>query len=105
MPGLDRTGPAGAGAMSGRQQGVCSGNETSGAGFGFGNRVGRVQRRGFGGRGGRGLGWGQQLGLRQNQPVQNVSDEEVLENEVNYLSNRLEGLKNQLQEMRKGKDE
>jgi hypothetical protein len=80
--------------------GICAGNETSGTGFGFGNRFGRGQRRGFGGRGGRGIRFGQQ-GWAQNVVQQNASDEQVIENEMNTLNTRLEGLKNQLQQIRK----
>ena len=100
MPGLDRTGPAGAGTKSGRQMGICAGNETNGTGFGFGNRFGRGQGRGFGGRGGRGVRFGQQ-GWGQNAVQQNVTDEQAIENEMNSLGTRLEGLKNQLQQLRK----
>ncbi len=44
MPGGDRTGPAGAGPMSGRGAGFCAGNNTAGfqtAGGGFGRGCGR----------------------------------------------------------------
>ncbi len=46
MPRGDRTGPNGAGSMTGRGAGLCGGNTTggftsSGAGMGAGNRAGR----------------------------------------------------------------
>lgn len=44
MPRGDRTGPAGAGPMSGRGAGFCAGNQTAGfqtAGRGFGRGCGR----------------------------------------------------------------
>ena len=53
MPGGDRTGPLGAGAMTGRGVGFCSGNNQPGfvsAGFGGGRGFGRGFNRG-GGRG------------------------------------------------------
>jgi hypothetical protein len=60
MPGGDGTGPMGAGSMTGRGQGYCTGTSTAGYGTGFGRRLGFACRRGFGfgfGRGfGRGLG-------------------------------------------------
>lgn len=54
MPGLDGTGPAGAGPMTGRGLGACAGGR--GAGWGFGPGRGRGFARGFGP--GRGLGFG-----------------------------------------------
>jgi hypothetical protein len=61
MPGGDRTGPRGMGAMTGRATGYCAGfgvpgyaNPIPGRGFGMGfRRGGGAQGRGFGG-GGRG---------------------------------------------------
>ena len=58
MPGLDKTGPNGQGAMTGRKMGICAGNENAGqqnvppAGLGLG------LGRGFGRGGGRGRGRG-----------------------------------------------
>jgi len=53
MPGFDRTGPRGEGAMTGRGQGRCN---PDGASFGAGNPVGRGSGQGRGR--GRGLGKG-----------------------------------------------
>ncbi len=62
MPGGNRTGPMGAGPMTGRAAGYCTGNTAPGyANVGFANRgVGRGFGFGRGpGRGmGRGMGWG-----------------------------------------------
>ena len=57
MPGLDGTGPAGAGPMTGRGLGACTGR---GAGWGYGPGAGRGFGRGFGP--GRGLGYGPGFG-------------------------------------------
>ncbi|MCD6250236.1 MAG: DUF5320 domain-containing protein [candidate division Zixibacteria bacterium] len=59
MPGGDRTGPRGAGAMTGRGAGLCAGNDVPGYmnpayGRGFGGGRGRGFGRGFGMGGGRG---------------------------------------------------
>ena len=59
MPGGDRTGPRGAGAMTGRGAGLCAGNDQPGYmnlsyGRGFGGGRGRGFGRGFGVGGGRG---------------------------------------------------
>ncbi|HNX52620.1 MAG TPA: DUF5320 domain-containing protein [Pontiellaceae bacterium] len=66
MPRGDRTGPAGAGPMSGRGAGFCAGTNTAGfqtAGGGFGRGCGR----GFGFRN------------RFAQPVQTLQGDELLE--------------------------
>lgn len=65
MPGGDRTGPMGAGAMTGRGAGYCAGfgmpgyaNPMPGRGFGMGGGRGGGFGRGFGrGFGGGGRGW------------------------------------------------
>ncbi len=59
MPGGDRTGPAGAGPMTGRGVGICAGYDAPGfvnAGYGrrFGGGRGRGHGHGFGMGGGRG---------------------------------------------------
>jgi len=61
MPGGDRTGPAGAGPMTGRRLGFCVGNDEAGTyygrGYGFGRGSGMGFRRGFGSRLGRRFMW------------------------------------------------
>ncbi len=58
MPRGDRTGPAGAGAMTGRGMGYCVGNNTPGyMNQCFGRFSGRGFGRGFGARRGFGSGW------------------------------------------------
>ncbi|NQU43721.1 DUF5320 domain-containing protein [bacterium] len=52
MPGGDRTGPLGAGSMTGRGAGYCAGNGAPG----YGNRLGGFFGRSFG-FGGGGRGW------------------------------------------------
>lgn len=67
MPGGDRTGPAGAGAMTGRGLGYCAGYATPG----FANPVGgRGRWNWFGGRGGRGRwNWSGGRGGRAGSPA------------------------------------
>ncbi len=67
MPGGDRTGPQGLGAMTGRAAGFCAGyaapgymNPVGGRGFGYGRGFGRG--RGFS----RGFGFGRGWGARAN---------------------------------------
>lgn len=73
MPGFDRTGPEGKGAMTGRHRGPCGEDagsredENSNKGFfgfrrGFGRGFGRGAGRGAGRGGGRGQGTGYRLG-------------------------------------------
>ncbi|MBW1808712.1 MAG: DUF5320 domain-containing protein [Deltaproteobacteria bacterium] len=71
MPGGDRTGPMGAGPMTGRAAGPCAGNQATDNsypagrfGWGFGRGRGGGQGRGMGFRGGRGGGRGQGMGFR-----------------------------------------
>jgi len=64
MPGGDRTGPWGAGPMTGRAAGICAGYDTPGYmnpafGRGYGRGGGRGYGRGFGVGGGR--GWRHQV--------------------------------------------
>ena len=87
MPRGDRTGPNGAGPLTGRGLGDCAGtvdaNYAVGRGIGFGGafrRGGRGLGRGFG----RGLGRG--LGFYQGTAVTNT---ELLKQEKEYLQNRL----------------
>lgn len=102
MPRGDRTGPNGAGAMSGRRMGFCVGNnvpgfnnqETNyrgGGGFGF--------RRGF--RGGNfntvgGYGFRKVRGLFPSEPVNRKSE---LEEQINNLRSQLHELENQFKNL------
>ena len=58
MPGGDRTGPMGAGAMTGRRAGFCAGYPVPGyANVAFGGQMGTGGGMGRGFRGGRGRRW------------------------------------------------
>jgi len=107
MPGFDRTGPAGAGPMTGRQLGRCTGNVTDvpGRGYGYGGF-----RRGF--RGGFGRGRGRGFGFRWGNPFVDytgdyipVSDETFLENEARSLKDQLTHIEKELDKIRKEKKE
>ena len=81
MPGYDRTGPAGQGAMTGRGMGPCGGGAQDGRGFGMG--MGRGFRRGFGGRGfGRGVGMNRPAAVGQDSVAMRI---EQLEAELQQL--------------------
>jgi hypothetical protein len=104
MPGFDRTGPEGAGPMTGRQLGRCAGNTSVIPGRGY--RGGRFGYRG------RGFGWGRGLGFRWGNPFRYyaddyipASDETVLENEVRTLRDQLNYFEKELEKVRKEKKE
>lgn len=125
MPRGNRRGPENAGPMTGRALGYCAGNDRAGyavdavpqaAGRGFrrggGPGFGRRFARGFGR--GRGLGYGyafnQEEEIEYNSAVErnDLSDSENkelemkrLQNLTNALSNELENVKKQLDELRK----
>ena len=66
MPGGDRTGPLGAGPMTGRSAGYCAGHAVPGYANPTGGRGWFGHSRGFGrGRGGFGRGWRHWHGPRQ----------------------------------------
>jgi len=113
MPGGDRTGPMGAGPMTGRGAGFCAGysapgfvNPVGGRGYaGFG--------RGFGG-GGRGqrnryFATGAPLWARvgylgtpapATYPPVTISEEEALKQQAQYLNNTLDAIKQRIDELK-----
>lgn len=103
MPGGDRTGPMGAGPMTGRGAGICAGTGMPGyTSHGFGRGFGR----GMGGRG-FGRGWGRGMGARssrwwQSAPASQpdpVDERQMLEQEASYLKNQVEQIQNRLNEL------
>ncbi len=87
MPRRDGTGPMGAGSMTGRGLGVCTG-ANAGLGMGLG------LRRGFG----RGLGRGFGRGFGINQ-TSSKSQKELLEEQKTMLQDRLEVIDKQLENL------
>lgn len=91
MPGGDRRGPVGAGPMTGRRLGFCTGNDEPGAfynrGYGFGQGSGMGFSHGFGGRLGRRFMW-------YGEPAPYYEKGSV--NERKYLEREIEDLKEQL---------
>ncbi|SHH82478.1 hypothetical protein SAMN02745135_02295 [Caloranaerobacter azorensis DSM 13643] len=102
MPRGDRTGPMGAGPMTGRKMGYCAGYDVPGymnAGYGrgygrgFGRGFGRFCRRGFGF--GRGFGW---RAFAYNAP----SKEELkgyINEEIRFLKDQLDSLEKRLKDL------
>ena len=104
MPRGDRTGPMGAGPMTGRAAGYCAGYPTpgymnrgwGGGGFGFGGGRGRGFR-------GYGRGWGYAPGypvgpgqMQAPTPEQELADlkqhAELLKGDLNQINERIEQL-------------
>jgi len=112
MPGGDKTGPRGEGAMTGRGMGFCSGNEIPGysnpgfnsrarGGFGFGQGIGRGNRRGFPGSGQAGWAGGRGRGNPTYSSESHI-DFPTTNNraeEVRYLANEAKRLKQMLDEI------
>lgn len=106
MPGLNRTGPAGAGPMTGRQLGRCTGNAEDFPERGYRN-FRRGFRDGFGRKGGRGFGfrWGNPYGYYHEDFSPGVSDETLLENEARSLKDQLSCVEKELERIRKSTNE
>ncbi len=107
MPRGDRTGPEGAGPMTGRGLGHCAGYETPGymnadsgygrgAGHGYGRRVGR----GFGG----GYGRGGRFAQGYYPERSDVREETFVENDIRVLKDQLAAMQKKLDELRKKSD-
>ena len=111
MPRGDRTGPYGAGSMTGRGAGYCAGYGMPG----YANPVGRFGAFGFG-RGCGGLGSGfrhcfyatglpgwMRYGWNAPAPYQYSKDDEksFLKQQVDFLSNTIEDLNKRLSELEK----
>jgi len=112
MPGINQTGPAGMGPMTGRGRGICStGRVADGTGiprnmgFGQGMGCGRGYRRGFGaqmnayptqGMGGRG-----RRPYFQAYPEDGQMELSRLKNEAATMSNALEEINERINELEK----
>lgn len=98
MPRGDRTGPNGAGAMSGRRMGFCVGNkvpayqnfdDTFVGGRGFGFRHG-FRRGGYSGYGAYGFRYGRDL-----YPSEPIDKKTLLEEQIENLKKQLSNLEDQ----------
>ncbi len=87
MPGFDRTGPLGRGAMTGRRMGYCA--DTRGVGNAF-------RGGGYGHGFGRGFGYGRNF---YEAGISDVSEKTMLENQVNTLKDQLTFLEKRLSEL------
>lgn len=90
MPRRDGTGPMGAGSMTGRDLGLCTGANAVRYGAGFGMGLGLAYGRGFGG--------GFRRGFAVNQ-TSTKTQKELLQEQKDILQNRLEVIDKQLQNL------
>jgi len=99
--------------MTGRGMGYCAGRETAGIESGLGGRFGRGFGRGVGrhrGMRGRGYGFAGRGGAGLGQPYRDegsetpLAPEFILKEEIDFLSNRLEALKVELEARTKTPD-
>lgn len=93
MPGRDRTGPMGRGAMTGRGLGACSGINAPINGRGFGSGCGRGLGRG------RGLGFRRGLGFDSNIYNDQPGSKEMLLAQKKQLENALNAIEKQLESL------
>ena len=111
MPGFDRTGPQGAGPMTGGARGLCNPRATGydpqfvgGFGYGRGFGMGRGYRRGFGR--GMGMGYGRGFGLYPAEygpgyPLESADETAQLKAEADYLKSSLDAITKRIEELEK----
>lgn len=92
MPGRDGTGPMGAGSMTGRGAGLCTGANAvkCGAGLGLGLGLGLACRYGFG------RSFGRCFAVNQNS---SKTQKELLQEQKDALQSRLIGIDKQLENL------
>lgn len=92
MPGRNGTGPMGAGSMTGRGLGACTGVNAVGYGYGRGMGYGRglFCRRGYG----RGFGRGASIYETSPKTQKELLDEQkrILQDRLEYIDKQLENL-------------
>ncbi|MGD8761868.1 MAG: DUF5320 domain-containing protein [Desulfobacteraceae bacterium] len=113
MPGFDRTGPMGAGPMTGGARGRCN-PATAGTipdyagGFGYGR--GLALRRGFRGGYGPGMGWGRGYGrgygwypaaVPPAYPMSAADEMDMLKTDANYMKKSLDAINKRIEELEK----
>ncbi len=108
MPGFDRSGPMGAGPMTGRAMGRCNPNQTTGTpafygGYGRGMAFRRGRGGGFGA--GRGFRRGFGMGYGWAGPVAAPGNElDALKNEADFMKKSLEAINRRIEELQKEGD-
>ncbi len=118
MPGLDRSGPMGAGPMTGGRRGLCGSRSGSSVGLpGQGNfgisgnfNVGRGPGRGFGMNrgGGRGFGrraYGAASEYPGDMPMGTIGEMEMLRSQADYLKKSMEVINKRIEALEKENSE
>ena len=113
MPGFDRTGPMGAGPLTGGRRGLCSpaaGDAPVNAGYGYGRGPGL--RCGFRGGYGAGRRWGRgyggyppAAGLYPPYPMAAGSELDMLREQADSLKNSLDAVRRRIEAMEKRQPE
>jgi len=113
MPGFDRTGPMGAGPMTGGARGLCNSanagyNPSFTEGFSYGRGLGlrRGFRGGFGPDRGRGRGYGRGYGwyppaVGPAYSVNAANEMEMLKGEADYMQKSLDAINKRIEELGK----
>ena len=109
MPGYDKSGPMGAGPLTGGRRGLCNpANTGTGGSYGYGRgmNIGRGFRGGHGP--GRGIRRGFYRGFALNPPVYGPayptdlkSEVDMLKAEANYLKNALDTINKRIEDLEK----
>ena len=106
MPGFDRTGPQGLGAMTGGARGLCNPRAASygsqfagGFGYGRGFGMGRGYGRGFGR--GMGMGYGYGPGYGPGYPLEPADETAQLKAEADYMKRSLDAITKRIEELEK----
>ncbi len=94
MPGLNGTGPQGAGSMTGRGMGYCNKSNENIPLFGRGRGLNSGRGRGMNCRGG--FGYGGYYGTPQMTPEQ---QKDVLEQQRSFLENQLKSIDKQIEKL------
>ena len=112
MPGFDRSGPMGAGPMTGGGKGFCSPtNAEIGTRFAGRYEYGRGMGFGYGFRGGYGFGRGFRRGFGWNPPVygsmvptDQTSEINMMKAEADYMKNALNEINKRISELEKSSE-
>lgn len=94
MPGRDRTGPMGYGAMTGRGLGLCTGINAVNYGPGYG--YGYACRRGIGRGYGRNMGYGRGMAVNQ---IPARPHKELLQEQRDMLLKQIDAIEKQLEDL------
>jgi len=105
MPGFDRTGPMGAGPMTGGARGLCNPATRAavgayGGGYGYGRGLGfrRGFRGGYGRGYGRGYGWYPPVGAPDGA-LGTRAEIDVLKSQADYLKSSLDAVNKRIDEL------